>query len=85
MTPLTVQPRYSGPGRSGFCVCGHAWERHHLGVVLNADYFEATKEAYLPQECEAFGFNEVGGLMNVDGEWVDHCHRYVDALAEINE
>ena len=25
------------------------------------------------EECEAFGFNEVGGCEYVDGRWVEHC------------
>lgn len=74
------KPRYSGPDRSGVCICGHAWDRHHLGCVMNEDYFKATKESYIAQECEAYGFNEAGGLMCVDGDWVPHCHGYKDTL-----
>ena len=70
------EPRYSGPNRSGICICGHTWRKHHLGVILNEDYREATGEAYLPQECEFFGFNETGGLDNT-GEI--HCNCYVDS------
>ena len=69
------KPRYSGTNRSGVCVCGHSWKEHHLGIVLNEAYREATGEAYLPQECEYFGCNEAGGL-DVDGEL--HCQRYKD-------
>lgn len=69
--------RYSGPGRSGICVCGHKWEEHHLGVVLNPEYVNETGEAYIPQECEHFGFNEGGGL---DAEGEEHCHRYRDEM-----
>ena len=72
------EPRYSGPNRSGMCVCGHPWDEHHLGVVMNREYAEATGEAYVPQECEHFGFNERGGLGFVNGKWVDHCHNYRD-------
>jgi len=53
-------PMYSGPSRSGVCVCGHKWDDHHLGVVMNLDYADDTQEAYLPQECEFFGSNEMG-------------------------
>ncbi len=70
-------PRYSGPGKSGICVCGHTWEQHHLGVVLNEPFRLATGEAYVPQECEAFGFNETGGY-GPDGE-PHHCDGYRDA------
>lgn len=73
-------PRYSGPDRSGICVCGHPWNAHHLGVVMRQEYVEQTKEIYIPQECEAHGFNEAGGLKLVDGEWVDHCQGYIDSL-----
>lgn len=79
-------PRYSGPNRTGTCKCGHAWDEHHLGVVMNTDYRRQTGEAYVPQECEHFGSNEVGGLEYVastdisDGKWVDHCHNYKDEL-----
>lgn len=76
-----MTPKYSGPNRSGICICGHSWERHHLGIVLQQAYLDATNEAYLPGECEAFGFNEAGGLQLVDGEWVDHCHVYRDSMA----
>lgn len=72
------EPRYSGPNRTGICKCGHSWQDHHLGVVMNLEYAETTGEAYLPQECEAYGFNEVGGLQFVAGKWIDHCHSYKD-------
>jgi hypothetical protein len=70
--------RYSGPNRSGICVCGHSWEKHHLGVVTNPEYTKQTGESYVPGECNAFAFNEAGGLMLVKGKWVDHCHTYRD-------
>ena len=71
------EPRYSGPNRSGICVCGHSWKQHHLGVVMNSDYINATKEGYIAQECEHFGFNEMSGL-DADGEY--HCGSYRDTL-----
>jgi hypothetical protein len=46
---------------------------------MNVDYAEQTGESYVPQECDAFGFNEVGGMKYVNGEWVDHCHGYRDS------
>ena len=67
--------RYSGIGRTGICVCGHPWGEHHLGIVMNGDFFEATGESYVPQECEHFGFDEFGGL---DREGKPHCSRYRD-------
>jgi hypothetical protein len=60
---------------SGVCKCGHSWKDHHLGVVMNEDYLTATGEAYLPQECEFYGWNESGGL---DKDGNDHCHNYID-------
>ena len=76
------KPRYSGINRSGVCKCGHSWEDHHLSVVMNQDYAEQTGEAYLPEECEHYGFNEMGGL---DTEGRTHCHRYLDARHEAIE
>ena len=67
--------RYSGPFHTGVCTCGHAWSDHHLGCVANQDYLDQTKENYVPQECEYWGFNEMGGK---DREGKDHCHRYTD-------
>jgi hypothetical protein len=67
--------RYSGPNRSGICKCKHRWEDHHLGCVMNRKYYEDTGEDYVPQECEFYFCNEMGGC-NKDGS--DHCHRYID-------
>src|SRR6266478_3944 len=69
------EPRYSGPKNSGICICGHSWEDHHLGIVMNEDYFNDTGEYYFPEECEVYGFNKTGGL---DSEGNDHCGRYND-------
>ncbi len=74
------EPKYSGPGKSGVCKCGHSVFDHHLGIVLNQEYFEATGESYVPQECEAYGFNETGGLKCIDGKWAEHCERYRDTM-----
>ena len=75
MHDATPKPRYSGPGRSGICVCGHSWEDHHLGCVMNTAYVETTHEGYIPQECVFYGFNEMGGL---DNEGREHCQTYRD-------
>jgi hypothetical protein len=74
------EPRYSGKNRSGICKCGHSWEDHHLGMVMQQQYIEQTHEGYIPQECEAFGFNETGGMKydEIKEEWVDHCQYYSD-------
>lgn len=68
--------RYSGPGRTGICICGHPWQEHHMGVVLNEAYWADTGERYILGECEHFGFNETGGL---DAEGNVHCTKYVDS------
>jgi hypothetical protein len=77
---MKYKPRYSGPNRSGICICGCSWDDHHLGMVMNRDYVEQTGEVYIPDECDAFGFNEVGGMKyNTEKEaWEDHCHGYRD-------
>ena len=74
--------RYSGPGRSGVCICGCSWDEHHLGVVMNKEYYEKTGEAYVPQECDHFGCNETGGMKfnKETGEWEDHCFGYRDSM-----
>lgn len=69
------KPKYRKMFYSGICRCGHKWDRHHLGMVMNREYYEATGEGSIAQECEAFGFNERGGL-GPDGE--PHCFGYVD-------
>lgn len=74
---MTLRPAlYSGPERSGICRCGHSWEDHHLGVVMRDHETDGGPEAYIPQECEFYGCNEMGGL---DDEGKDHCHSYYDA------
>lgn len=82
MGPKKYKPRYSGPGKSGVCKCGHPWHEHHLSAVLNEEYFAATGEYYVPEECEYYGCNEYGGMMpnpeDPDGDWVYHCERYED-------
>jgi hypothetical protein len=78
------EPRYSGPNRSGVCICGCPWDAHHLGMVMNVEYAAETGEAYVPDECDRFGCNEVGGMKfnKHTGLWEDHCHRYRDTLEE---
>jgi hypothetical protein len=79
---------------SGICMCGHAWNDHHLGYVLNLEAFEATGEGTLAQECEYYGCNETGGMAPSEKsrpvpdpvpddyedwpEMVDHCFGYTD-------
>lgn len=47
------------------CVCGHTASDHHTSWFVGG--------AMIREECEAFGFNEVGGCEYVDGRWVEHC------------
>ena len=76
--------RYSGPNRSGVCVCGCSWKDHHLGMVMRQDAIETDggPEYYIPQECERYGSNEAGGLKynKKTGEYEDHCFGYKDTL-----
>ncbi len=44
---------------------------------MNQQYLDETGESYVPCECEAFGFNETGGL---DAEGLPHCGQYRDTL-----
>jgi len=79
------QPRYSGPTRSGICICGHSWKEHHLSCVMRQEYIDDTEEGYIPEECCHYGFNESGGQQLVDGEWVEHCFGYVDSKSNWTE
>jgi hypothetical protein len=49
---------------------------------MRQEYVDQTKEGYIPDECTAFGFNEVGGMKyDIETqEWADHCHGYKDTL-----
>jgi hypothetical protein len=78
---MTYQRRYSGPGRTGVCICGCSWEAHHLSIVMLKDYFDATQEHYIPEECDNYGFSEVGGMKYSEEtkKWEDHCHNYKDS------
>ncbi len=60
---------------SGTCLCGHSYEDHHLGMVLNPEAQKVMGD-YLPQECEFFGSDEDGGN---DEHGQPHCDQYVDA------
>jgi Icc-related predicted phosphoesterase len=58
---------------SGVCICGHSYEDHHLGI--RQDDHPADWPPYVPQECEYYGCNELGGR-GPDGE--PHCGHYID-------
>lgn len=70
---------YSGSNRSGICVCGHRWDEHHLGVVARSEATEPDggPEGYIPQECEHFEFDEIGGL---DDEGNPHFDEWARCL-----
>lgn len=76
------EPRYSGPNRSGICICGCPVKDHHLSCVMRQEYVDETGEQYIPGECVHFGSNESGGLKynKQKDEWEDHCHGYKDTL-----
>jgi hypothetical protein len=76
MTNKLRPPQYSGPNRSGMCKCGHKWKSHHLGIVMNQDYFAETSEEYLPEECEVDQFE---GMVRDGG---CECQRYVDNMVK---
>ncbi len=75
--------QYSGPGKTGVCLCGCSWEDHHLGMVMRLGSIltkQGTYEYYIPQECDKYGFNEKGGQkFNEETQmWEEHCNAYVD-------
>lgn len=51
-----------------YCVCGHSAADHHVSWFRGG--------GMLIEECEAYGYNETGGMEWVDGKWVEHCQRY---------
>ena len=77
------EPRYSGPNRSGICICGCSWEKHHLSCVMRQEYVDETGECYIPEECCAYGCNETGGMKynKETEEYEDHCYGYRDSKA----
>ena len=46
--------------RTLMCWCGHDWEEHHHGVVMNKEYFDypLNIDGCIAQECE---HNQVNG------------------------
>lgn len=74
-----TKPTYSGPGKTGMCVCGHRWDQHHLHIIMDCAIMDARKEGYIIGQCLAHGHNEAAGMMwNDEDEMVDHCHEYRD-------
>ena len=84
LTSATIhdwRPVYSGPGKSGVCVCGHLAEEHHRCAVMNLEYLEATGEEWVLCECEFYDCNEGGGL---DEHGQPHCGRYQDRGVDVD-
>lgn len=50
------------------CQCGCPENEHHISWF--------TIGTKIIEECEAFGYNETGGMKYVNGEWVEHCMRF---------
>lgn len=50
------------------CICGHELQDHHRSWFRGG--------GALIDECEIEGANETGGMIYVDGKWVDHCQRF---------
>lgn len=50
------------------CVCGHPAIEHHRSWFRGG--------GMLVEECETYGYNETGGMEQVNGKWVDHCQRF---------
>ena len=75
------EPKYSGPNCNGICVCGCSWEDHHMSIVMRQEYIDETGEYYILGECDAFGFNESGGLKwnEETHEFDEHCYQYKDS------
>lgn len=74
------KPTYSGPGKTGVCICGCPWDSHHLFLVMNKDYIETTGEGYIIGACCRYGFNEAEGMKyNEELDfWESHCSGYKD-------
>lgn len=76
---MEYKPKYSGPGKSGICKCGHSWQDHHLMLVMRQEYVAATGEGYGVGACQRHGVNEAEGMMyDENGMLVDHCFGYED-------
>ena len=54
------------------CYCGHIWEEHHHGCVMNQEYFDhpLTIQGLMAQECE---HNQVNGSYFLDKGEKGYC------------
>lgn len=50
------------------CICSHAKEDHHISWIRGG--YE------LVEECEYYGSNETGGMIQIGGKWIGHCQHY---------
>lgn len=61
---------------SGWCLCGHHMDTHHISCVVNPQSPAALAgEFRLPGTCLAYGHNEDEGY---DEKRREHCFGYVD-------
>lgn len=57
-----------------------------LGNIVNAEAWAQLEEiaprspAIRPAGVRGIRFHEAGGMREVDGVWVDHCHGYRDEV-----
>ena len=74
---LRFSLRHSNPKPivySGMCLCGHSVSSHHCCCVMDP-YAAKVLGDVVPDECNHFGSNELGGLDEA-GEL--HCAGFVD-------
>lgn len=75
-----IEPKFSGPGKSGICKCGCPWQSHHIMLVMKQEYIDETGEGCVPGGCTNYGNNEYEGMKYNEEteEWEDHCMGYED-------
>src|SRR5258707_12689443 len=60
------------------CRCGHIWEEHHQGIVMNKEYldFPLVIRGHIAQECE---HNQLNGtyFLNKGEKKVCMCNNFV--------
>ena len=71
---------------NSLCKCGHTVEDHHNPLICKTNNFPIDTTKYCAEnrkdfphahgeECEYYGFNEMGGLIKIENEWVAHCFK----------
>ena len=62
---------------SGWCVCGHHYNQHHLMCLMRQEAIDIVGAPSLPGECLAYGCNE--DWDGLDNEGNPHCvDGYID-------